>query len=106
VFKEALRRVSTAELLAMHEHFEDIERDGREEWSEEGEPLMRLLLALMQKARHDEPGEFPWRSKTHGREEQSRGEYLETRVKRLEDAGGAESARRAPVPRWSTSTAR
>jgi hypothetical protein len=55
VFKEALRRVSTAELLAMHEHFEHMERDGREEWSEEDEPLMRRLLALMQKARRDEP---------------------------------------------------
>jgi hypothetical protein len=74
VFKEALRRVSTAELLAMGEHFGHMERDGREEWSEEDEPLMRRLLALMQKARHDEPEEFPWRSETHGREEQSRGE--------------------------------
>lgn len=35
---------------------------------------MRRLLALMQKARRDEPEEFPWRSKTHGREEQSRRE--------------------------------
>jgi hypothetical protein len=47
--------VSTAELLAMYEHFEHMKRDDREEWSEEGEPLMRLLLTLMQKARHDEP---------------------------------------------------
>ncbi len=74
MFKEALRRVRAAELLAMGEHFGHMERDGREEWSEEDGPLMRRLLALMQKARRDEPEEFPWRSKTHGREEQSRGE--------------------------------
>jgi hypothetical protein len=54
-FKETLRHVSTAELLAMCGHFEHMERDSREEWSEEDEPLMRRLLALMQKARRDEP---------------------------------------------------
>ncbi len=33
MFKVALRRVSTAELLAMREHLGHMERDGREEWS-------------------------------------------------------------------------
>jgi hypothetical protein len=66
VLREALRRVSTPELQAMNEHFE---RADREEWSKEDEPLMRRLAALMEEGRHEEAGEFPWRSEMEAREE-------------------------------------
>lgn len=54
--REALRRVSTPELMAMDEHFK---RTDREEWSEEDEPLMRRLLGLVEEMRCEEAGEFP-----------------------------------------------
>jgi hypothetical protein len=57
VLREALRQVSTEELLAMREHFE---RDGREEWAEEDEPLMRRLLMLVEEVRCEEAAGFPW----------------------------------------------
>jgi hypothetical protein len=66
VLREALRHVSTPELQAMGEYFE---RTDREDWSEEDEPLMRRLVALMEEQRREEAGEFPWRSETEAREE-------------------------------------
>jgi hypothetical protein len=57
--EEALRRVSTAELRAMQEHFE---HRGREGWAEEDLPLMKRLLALMEEVRNEEAGYLPWRA--------------------------------------------
>jgi hypothetical protein len=57
VLREALTRVSTPELRAMHEHFE---RAAAEEWTEEDEPLMRRLLMLVEEVRCEEAGGFPW----------------------------------------------
>jgi hypothetical protein len=65
VFREALRRVSTPELRAMNEYFE---RSDREEWTEEDEPLMRRLLALVEEVRHEQAGEFPWCSELEQKE--------------------------------------
>ena|SRR5215204_5643941 len=57
VLSEALRRVSTEELLAMREHFERAEA---EEWTEEDKPLMLRLLMLVEEVRCEEAGGFPW----------------------------------------------
>jgi hypothetical protein len=59
VFKEALRRMSDAELRAMHEHFKSTDRD---EWVEADEPLMLRLLELMEEVCCEEAREFPWLS--------------------------------------------
>jgi hypothetical protein len=65
VFKEALSRVSTPELRAMHEHFKSSDR---EEWAQEDEPLMRRLLELMEEVRSEEQGEFAWLSEVEPEE--------------------------------------
>ena len=59
VFKETLRRMSDAELRAMHEYFQGTDR---EEWAQEDEPLMWRLLELMEEVRSEERGEFAWLS--------------------------------------------
>jgi hypothetical protein len=73
--REALKRVSTAELEAMSEAFN---RPGPEEWTEEDLPLMLRLLGLMDEVRAEEAavrtGEFPWQTEMRGREEQQRGD--------------------------------
>ena len=43
----------------MSEHFERAER---EDWTEEDEPLMRRLAALMEEVRREDAEEFPWQS--------------------------------------------
>jgi hypothetical protein len=65
VFREALRRLITPELRAMHEYFE---RTDREEWTQEDEPLMKRLLGLMEEIRREEAGEFPWLSEINREE--------------------------------------
>jgi hypothetical protein len=71
--REALTRVSTAELEAMKEAFD---RPGPEEWTEEDLPLMKRLLGLVLEVRAEEAavrtGEFPWQAEM--REEQERGD--------------------------------
>ncbi len=71
VLQEALKRVSTAELEAMREHFE---REGPEDWIEEDAPLMRRLWGLMEEVRQEEAEGFAWRSETDERKELERGE--------------------------------
>jgi hypothetical protein len=67
VFREALERVSTAELEAMGECLNQADR---EDWSEEDLPLMRRLLALVEQIRNAEAaGDFPWRAEMKEREE-------------------------------------
>lgn len=68
-FREALTRVSAAELQAMHEYFHSTDR---EEWTEEDEPLMRRLLGLMDEVRREEAEargqtvDPPWLSEIKG----------------------------------------
>jgi hypothetical protein len=50
VFREALTRLSTSELRAMKEYFDETDR---EEWAEADEPLMRRLLGLMEEVRRE-----------------------------------------------------
>jgi transposase len=73
--REALKRVSTAELLAMKEAFD---RPGPEEWTEEDLPLMLRLLGLMDEVRAEEAavrtGEFPWQTEMREQKEQIRGD--------------------------------
>jgi hypothetical protein len=75
VFREALERVSTAELEAMGEHFN---RPGPEEWTEEDLPLMLRLLSLVDEVRAEEAavktGEYPWQREIRERKEQQRGD--------------------------------
>ena len=71
VLREALSRVSTADLEAMKEAFD---RDGPEDWGEEDEPLMRRLLQLMNEVRNEEAGEFPWRREMDERKERRVGD--------------------------------
>jgi hypothetical protein len=66
VFREALGRVSTAELEAMREAFNrpsgDIDEAERS-WTEEDLPLMRRLLELVNEVRAEEAGPslgYPW----------------------------------------------
>jgi hypothetical protein len=66
VFREALRRVSAAELEAMGEY---LDQPDREDWSEEDEPLMRRLVALVEEVRCEEAGEFPWQREMNERKE-------------------------------------
>jgi hypothetical protein len=70
--REALKRVSTAELLAMKEAFN---RPGPEEWTEEDLPLMKRLLGLVLEVRAEDTfvktGEYPWQAEM--REERERG---------------------------------
>ncbi len=66
VLQEALKRVSTAELEAMREHFE---RPGPEDWIEEDAPLMRRLMALMEEVRQEEAEGFGWRAEMDERKE-------------------------------------
>lgn len=49
--REAISRLSTSELRAMHEYFRSTDR---EEWAQEDEPLMRRLLELMEEVRREE----------------------------------------------------
>jgi hypothetical protein len=68
VFAEALSRVSLSELRAMHQYFE---QHDREEWTEEDEPLMRRLLALVEEVRNEEAGvrgKFLWQSEIEQKE--------------------------------------
>jgi hypothetical protein len=65
VLREALGRVSTPELRAMNEHFEQADR---EEWGEEDEPLMRRLAALMEDVRREKAREFQWQSEIERKE--------------------------------------
>jgi hypothetical protein len=73
--REALKRVSTAELEAMKEAFD---RPGPEEWTEEDRPLMLRLLQLMDEVRAEEAavktGEYPWQREIRERKEQRRGD--------------------------------
>lgn len=60
LLRTALSTLSTEELRAMQEH---LGREGREEWTEEDEPLMLRLLELKEEARREEAeGDFPWRA--------------------------------------------
>jgi hypothetical protein len=49
-FREALTRVSTSELEAMHEYFQSTDQ---EEWKQEDVPLMLRLLGLMEEVRRE-----------------------------------------------------
>jgi hypothetical protein len=75
VFREALKRVSTAELEAIGEQFD---RPDPEEWTEEDLPLMLRLLQLVIEVRAKETvvrtGEFPWQAEIRERKKQQLGD--------------------------------
>ncbi len=59
--RAALDRLTTAELEAMRDYFE--QGGEREEWTEEDAPLMRRLLEIREEVRHEKTtGDFPWRA--------------------------------------------
>jgi hypothetical protein len=68
--REAISRLSTAELEAMRDHFEEHDRDDEAGWGPVDEPLMERLLQVRDEMRAERAeGDFPWRAKT------KRGEY-------------------------------
>lgn len=68
--REAITRLSTEELEAMLDHFEEHGRDDEAGWQPVDEPLMGRLVQVRDEMRAEKAeGDFFWRAKT------KRGEY-------------------------------
>lgn len=63
--QEAIARLSTAELEAMLDHFEEHDRDDQAGWQPVDVPLMGRLVQGRDEMRAEKAeGDFPWRART------------------------------------------